>query len=222
MAELLAALAVFIASHVLAAYKPFRFDLSARIGERGFLIGYSVVSLVLLVWLFAAFTEAPTVPLWPLADWMRWVPLSLMPFACILAVAGLTSPNPFSIGAGSAGFDPQRPGIVSVSRHPVIWALILWSGSHMVPNGDLKSLILFGLLTGLGLYGPPSLDAKRRTGLGEAEWQNLSRHTANLPFATRRAIDWKGIGGRRVLGGLLLYGALLAVHPWLFGADPLP
>lgn len=221
MAEYLAALIVFVASHVLAAYPPFRRALRARMGEAGFLIAYSLLSAALLGWLFSAFAEAPTLEVWPFAPWTRAVPLAVMPIACIFAVAGLTSPNPLSIGAGAKHYDPARPGIVSATRHPVIWALILWSGSHVAPNGDLKSVLLFALLTGLGLYGPGSLDRKRRASLGEAEWQRLARPTANLPFAGPGPVDWVGIGPWRVLGGLALYAALLAAHPHLFGVDPL-
>lgn len=221
MAAYLAALIVFVGSHVLAAYPPFRHALTVVLGERGFLVGYSLVSLGLSVWLFTAFADAPTVEIWPQADWTRAVPLAVMPLACILAVAGLSSPNPLSIGAGAKGYDPARPGIVSITRHPVIWALILWSASHLAPNGDLKSVLLFGLLTGLGLYGPRSLDRKRRTSLGDERWQQLARHTSNLPLAGRRPIDWQGIGVARILGGLALYAILLALHPWLIGVDPL-
>jgi uncharacterized membrane protein len=148
-----------------------------------------------------------------------------MPVACVLLVAGLTSPNPLSIGAGARGFHAARPGIVSVTRHPVIWALALWALAHIPPNGDVATLILFGLLAGSSLAGPPSLDAKRRARLGAAAWAELAGATANLPFAAqatgRARLDGRGIGVWRLIGGAVLYWLLLAAHEAVVGVAPL-
>ena len=57
--------------------------------------------------------------------------------ACLIAY-GIAAPNPFSIaGRGSASFDPGRPGIAGITRHPLLLAITLWALAHMVPNGDL-------------------------------------------------------------------------------------
>ncbi|MCW8835559.1 MAG: NnrU family protein [Rhodospirillales bacterium] len=216
MTEFFIAIAVFIASHVIVAFKPLRHALSDRIGEKTFLIFYGLFSTVVLVWLFTAYFDAPYVELWPFAEWARWVPILVMPVACILAVAGLSSPNPLSLGAGSKGYDPERPGIVALTRHPVIWGLILWSGAHIIPNGDMASVILFGLLTGLGLYGPLSLDAKRRERLGAEEWRNMARQAKAARFCPGE------VGWLRVAGGMILYLAFLFSHEWIIGVSPFP
>ena len=41
-------------------------------------------------------------------------------------------------------FDPARPGIAAITRHPLLWALTLWSLAHLAPNGDLAHGLLFG------------------------------------------------------------------------------
>ena len=50
--------------------------------------------------------------------------------------------------------------------------------------------------------------------------------TSVLPFAAilsgRTALDWKGIGWQRLLGGLALYAVLLFAHPWIAGVALVP
>ncbi len=226
MTHLVIATMVFIVTHTVPAYGPLRRLLVARLGEGGYLGLYSVLSLGMILWLGYAYVDAPYVELWVFAEWTRWVPVLVMPLACVLLVAGLASPNPLSMSANRRPFDPRRPGIVAVTRHPVMWGLALWPGSHIPPNGDAASLILFGLFLGMSLGGPVSLDHKRRAGLGEAAWRKLAAATSNFPFAamaagrTRTSIG--DIGWPIIAGGLALYLVLLVVHEYFIGVPPLP
>jgi uncharacterized membrane protein len=204
---------VFLASHSLTNRPSIRRMLG---GGRPFTIAYSILSLLLLAWMIAAFRDAPTVVVWNQAPWMRWVPVLTMPVVCVLAVAGLTTPNPFSLGPGRKGYDSARPGILRLNRHPVLWAATLWAGAHMVPNGDLAALILFTPLLLLGLAGPMMLDRKRRRDLGYEEWSRLAAFDRDWG-AMAREVGWK-----RVLGGLLLYAALIHLHEAVIGVSPWP
>jgi uncharacterized membrane protein len=47
------------------------------------------------------------------------------------------------------------------------WGVALWALVHLVVNGDLASLILFGSLLVIALGGTVSIDAKRRRKFGE-------------------------------------------------------
>jgi uncharacterized membrane protein len=218
MTELVGAVPAFLLFHAIAALNPLRTRIVGAIGETAYIIAFSVVSLALAVWVAVAFGKAPYIELWPYNPTLRWIPLTIMPVACILIVAGLSTPNPFSLGAGSARFDPNRPGIVAVTRHPALWGLTLWSAAHIPVNGDLAAVILFGPLTLLGLAGPTSLDAKRRRSLGTEAWNELARRTA----ATRRSAAITQTGAVRLLGGILLYVGLLALHGPVIGVSPLP
>lgn len=213
------AVAVFLASHSLTNLSVLRRPAEAIFGRRGFIIVYSAISLLLLAWMIAAVRAAPIEPVWPKAWWTLWVPPVVMPFACILAVAGLSGPNPFSIGFGRQEFDPSRPGITRLTRHPIPWALGLWAGAHMIPNGDRAGLLLFTPLLLSALAGPYVLDARRRRALGEKEWQRLGAKTGRLSQwrAALREIGWKP-----VLGGLVFYAALMALHPVVIGLPPHP
>lgn len=226
MNELVAAVLVFLATHAVPALRPVRAALTRRLGERPYLILYSLVSLAALFWLGAAYADAPYIEVWPFEPWARWVPVLVMPFACVLLVAALSSANPYSIAIGNRPFDPDSPGIVSATRHPLFWAFALWAGAHLVPNGDVASIILFGLLLILSLVGPPGLDAKRRAQWGEDVWRQRTQATSNLPFAAvlggRTRLDLAGIGVWRVITGLALYGLLWSAHGWLIGVSPTP
>jgi len=217
MWELAASVAVFLFSHRLTNQPAFRAKAEAVLGgPRGFTIAYSALSLVLLAWMVMAYRDAPMVLLWGQQPWMRWVPPVVMPVACVLAVAGLIQPNPFSIGPGSRGFDPARPGVLRLTRHPVLWAAALWAGAHIVPNGDAAALILFVPLLLLAMLGPKMLERKKRRVLG-AEWGRLAALTAKPSAAMLREMGWKPM-----VGGLVLYAVLLMLHQPVIGAWPLP
>ena len=226
MTELVFAVFVFLATHAIPAAKPVRAALVGRLGERVYLVAYSVLSLATLVWLGAAYARAPYLEIWPPAAWTRWLPLLVMPFACVFFVAALVSHNPLSISGRSSGFDPARPGIVAITRHPLIWAFVLWAAAHIPANGDVASLILFGLLLALSLAGLPSLDAKRRASLGEERWRHLARATSGFPFVAiisgRARLRLRDIGPWPIIGGLLLYVLLILLHAPLIGVSPLP
>src|SRR3546814_1436284 len=92
-----------------------------------------------------AYGVAPQMPLW--APWRgyRLIPLLVMPIASILVVAGLTTRNVTAVG-GERFAETTRPvdGIMTVTRHPFLWGVLLWALAHLPPNGDAASLILFG------------------------------------------------------------------------------
>jgi len=226
MTELVLAVCAFVLSHAIPALKPVRTSLVAAVGERTYLALYSLVTIAVIVWLGWAYADAPYVEVWAYRPWTAWVPVVVMPFACVLVVAGLSAPNPLSISFAQGDFDPARPGIVAVTRHPLMWGLALWAVAHVVPNGDAASLVLFGLFAALSLAGPPSLDRKRRARLGEAEWDRLAAPTSNVPLVAmlsgRTHLHLDDIAAAGIVTGLGLYAASLVLHPAVIGVSLFP
>jgi len=216
--ELLAAVAVFLLTHMLPAARPLRDAALRLVGERTYIVLFSLLSVAVVIWLGWAYAKAPYIEIWPQTSWSRWVPLTAMAVACPLAVIGLTTPNTFSLGAGRARFDAARPGIVAIVRHPIIWALVLWSGAHIPPNGDAASLVLFGLLTALGVTGPITLDRRRRRAMGEDAWMDAAARVAETGWG--RAISQIGLW--RIAVAVVLYGVLLYAHERVIGVSPFP
>jgi len=206
----------FLISHRLTNAPGFRRRAEALTGgAAGFNIAYSIVSLLLLAWIIRAYQLAPALVMWTQEPWMRWVPPIAMAPACQLLTIGMTSPNPFSIGPGSKGFDPAAPGILRLTRHPILWGLSLWAGAHMVPNGDVAAWMIFAPLLALALLGPKLLDAKRRR--TRPDWSALAAAT-NRP----RWVMLAEIGWWKPLLGLAFYAFLIVSHEPVIGASPLP
>ena len=223
--ELILALAVFLLSHRVPTIPAIRDRLVDLVGERAYLILYSLLSLLLLGWLVSAVLRAPYVELWPRLGWTLWLPLLVMPLVCLLLVAGLAGGNPLSVGGGGRTFDPARPGIVSITRHPVLWGFVLWAAAHLPANGHVAALTLFGLTVLFGLVGMLALDRRARRRLGAEEWRRLAAGTTLLPFAGQargRQVDWAGIGAARIVGAAALFVLLLGLHAPVLGRLPLP
>ena len=106
-------------------------------GERAYRGLFSLVSAVALGWLIYAYAEAPYEELWPQAPWSRWLPLLAMPFALFFLVCALTSRNP-SMAGMEKSVDAQYPitGVLTITRHPLLWSFALWGLAHVPPNGD--------------------------------------------------------------------------------------
>jgi uncharacterized membrane protein len=200
--------------------------LVAAMGERPYLILYTLVSL-LLAWLSVAAGRAPFVPVWDLAPWQAWVPLVAMLPACLLAAFAAGAANPLSLGGRrDAGFDPARPGLAGITRHPLLWALALWAASHIVPNGDLAHIILFGAFTAFALVGGIVIDRRSRKRLGAREWRRLAARTSFVPFGALVGGRWRPSGLNlslpRLAVAIILYAAFLTMHAPIIGVSPLP
>jgi len=225
---LIAATLAFVGGHFLLSSRPLRLPLHERFGARGFRVVYSLAMAVALVWMVTAFRAAPVVPLWNPAPVLAWVPLLVMPVACILVVSGLTSPNPTLVGGERYLEDaPGSPavGILSVTRHPFLWGTGLWALSHLAANGDISSIVMMGGIAVLSFAGMVHIDQRREASLGAA-WGPMKLTTSVVPFAAvlagRTAVDWRGIGWWRPLLGLVVFAALLHLHRGLIGVSPLP
>lgn len=214
----------FVVSHFALSHPPVRGALVARLGEKLFRALYSIVALAAVVWLVKAYNAAPYEELWPVANWMRHVALIVMPLVAIFLVAGLTARNPTAMYWNRPEVADVIPGILMVTRHPVMWAITLWALAHMLPNGDVASLIFFAAFAALALIGMPAIDRRRRAMMGEG-WKRFESATSVVPFAAliqgRANVSLGQIGVWRIAGGVLLYGVFLYGHQVVIGVSPL-
>jgi uncharacterized membrane protein len=220
-----AAFAVFLLSHAVPARPAVRRRLTRVLGERGYLLAYSAVSLAVLAWLIVEAGRAPFVLLWPYAAWQAWLVNLAMPLVCLLIAASAGAPNPLSFGGTARGFDPARPGIAGVARHPLLLALALWAGAHALANGTLAHALLFGSFAGFALLGMRIIDRRRRRQMGTAEWERLAARTSLWPLGALFDGRWRPAarpGPGRIAAGLLLWLALLWLHASVIGVSPLP
>ena len=208
------ALAAFYLTHLVPVRWP------ALRSRRGFGAGYGLVSTALLGWVIVAAGQAPFVPLWDQAPWMRWGVNLAMPLAILLICLGLGAVNPLSFGGRSSGFDPAQPGIAGVVRHPLLWALLIWSGAHGLVNGDLAHVILFGGFAGFSALGMVAIDARKARQWGADMWITRASGTANWPFRGH----WQGYRPPlwRVVLAIGVWAALYHLHGPVIGVSPQP
>lgn len=102
---------------------------------------------------------------------------------------------PFSFMLLAAAYLPSN--VKRLTAHPMLLGVTLWSAAHLAANGDLASVILFGGLGAFALFDMWS--ANRRGAAPSRVAQPITRDLA-------------------VVGaGLVAYGAVLFLHPYLFG-----
>ena len=212
--EYILAFAVFFASHALPVRPAIKARIVARIGARGFSLAYSALSVAVLAWLIVAAGRAPFVELWPRAAWQSWVPFLGTALSAVVIALAIGRPNPLSFGgARNEEFDPNHAGIVGWVRHPLLAAIALWAGAHLLPNGDLAHVILFGTFLGFALLGMKMIDRRKRRQLG-GDWARLAD--------TPRRVKITPGGLVRAVAGLALWWGLMLLHGPVIGFSPWP
>jgi uncharacterized membrane protein len=185
LAVLILGLAVFFGGHTIATFRAQRAALVARFGENTYKLLYSAVALiglVLIVWGFARYRAAGPIDLWYPPTWTRHVTVALTWPAIILIVASYS-----------------RGRIYAALKHPFLAGVKLWAAAHLIANGDLGSIIMFGSVLAWSVYDRISL--KRRSDPG----------APSIP-----------VGGPRndaiaVVVGTLLFLVLGFLHPQFIG-----
>ena len=225
MFNLLIATLFFLTTHIVLSSTGLRTRLVGRVGETGFMVVYSLISLITLIWMIRAYGQTPhTDWLWLSGAGLRHLPLLGMPLALLLLFAGYTVKNPTAVGMEQAleRPDPVR-GILRITRHPVMMAILLWALVHILANGDLASLIFFGGFAVLAGTGTVLIDRKLSDRLGEP-WQHYARQTSIIPFVAifrgRQSLVVSEIGWLPLILAVGGYIVLILFHRSLFGVVP--
>lgn len=212
--EFLAAFVTFFVSHSIPTRPAVKSHIVAKTGTLGFTLLYSALSIAILTWIVGAAGRAPYVEIWAWAPWQNHLPLTGMLLATLMVSMVFGQPNPLSFGGwNNAAFDPENPGLIGWIRHPLLAGLMIWSLTHLVPNGNLAHVIVFGLFAGFSLLGMKIIDRRSKRILGADDWQHLSN--------TRHRLTITGAGITRILIGGLIYLAILYSHEWVIGVTPL-
>jgi uncharacterized membrane protein len=219
MTGFITALSVFLLAHTLPAATGWRGKLIARFGKKRYILFYSIFSTALLIWLIWAALAAPYVELWQPGLATLLFPVIAMLLASILLTSAVLRPNPLSIAFINKPVLPGT-GILTLIRHPLIWALFLWAASHAIANGDLVSLILFGGLALFSLAGKKILETRAKNNLSSEEFAQAMALTKG-PVRARliKALDWTT--SIEIILGIVLYISILHAHEPVIGVDPL-
>ena len=214
----------FAGIHLGVAGTTLRDRAITALGEGAYRAVFSIVSLAAIVWLVMAYKDAPYVATWGIPEWWKPIAIILMLPAFLLAVIGLTTPNPTSVGQeGRVARSPE--GIVRVTRHPFLIGVGLWAVLHLIANGDVASFIFFGAFAVTALAGTVSIDAKRRRALGPG-WQSFAAQTSIVPCAAiaagRTRFNPGEITAWRWVAAVIAYALMLGGHSHIIGVSPFP
>ncbi len=191
MTVLILGIILFLCTHMIRIVAPgFRHAMVQKLGENGWKGVHGLAGIVSLVVLVLGWQQAPVVNLWFPPTGMTHLTLTLMLFAMISLVAGL-------LPAGH---------IATKAKHPMVLSVKIWALAHLLSNGDLASVLLFGSFLAWGVIMRIAL--KRRQRAGEVTLR---------PFVSAK---WDFIA---VLLGAVVYGLFVwKLHLLLFGVAPLP
>ena len=143
-------LMLFFAAHVFTTKREARAQAIARLGEGTYKIFYALVSiagLALIIWGFAHYRATGWIDVWYPPTAFKHITVALMLPAVIMVVASYI-----------------RGRIYTTLKHPMLTGIKLWAAAHLLANGDLGSIILFGSFLAWAVYDRISL--KSRTDAG--------------------------------------------------------
>lgn len=215
IANLALATTAFVGGH-LALSHLFRRPLVRSIGERGFLGVYSLVALATFGWMIWARLQTPVMlPFWIAPVWFQDLATLLMLFAAILMVGSLHG-NPAMVNPDRDMRVPERAvGVFAITRHPMMWAFMLWAVVHIILWGSAANLILCVGILVLACAGSLGQDAKKRRLLGP-DWIEWQRRTAYVPFSGQLSgrLAWRDArpGWVASIGGVGLWLAATYAH----------
>ena len=150
LAVLVLGLVVFLTPHTFTALRPERQQVIDRIGLGPYKAIYSIVSLIGLLLIgygFALYRATGWVDVWHPPAWTRHVAVALV-WPAIIGIAAAYSPGRIKIAL----------------KHPFLVGIKLWAVAHLIANGDLGSIVLFGAILAWAVFDRISL--KRRTDPG--------------------------------------------------------
>jgi uncharacterized membrane protein len=150
LAVMILGLVLFLGVHTLPAQRELRTRAIAIMGEGSYKLVYALISVLgiaLIAWGFAHYRATGWVDIWNPPKALKHITLALMLPAVILVVAAFL-----------------RGHIYTTLKHPMLAGVKLWAAAHLLANGDLGSIVLFGSFLGWAVFDRISL--KRRTDAG--------------------------------------------------------
>ncbi|MFC6789174.1 NnrU family protein [Methylobacterium komagatae] len=130
MLLLILGLALFLGTHAFTMLRAKRAAVVGEIGENRYKLGYTALSLLGLVLIGVGFHDyrlSGMIPVWDPPVWTRHLALLLVLFAFISL---------------AAAYVPSH--IRAKAKHPMLLAVKIWATAHLLANGDLGSILLFG------------------------------------------------------------------------------
>ena len=181
MSLLVAGLVLFLAIHLIPSVPRLRAALVERLGAKPYRGVFSAVALLSLAAVVWGFSRSPIEEVYAPPAWGPQVSMILVPIALMLFAAANM---------------PTR--IRALVRHPMLLGLLLWAFAHLLANGEVRSVVLFG---GFALFAVVEIVSAVVRGKGPPT-EPVPRITMDIAA---------------VVGGFIVAGLLAGFHATLFG-----
>lgn len=180
MLYMISGIILFIGTHLITSMRTLRAGIINTIGENPYKGIYSVLSITGVVLMVMAMDKVSFKLLYHPPEIAKTIaPVFILP-AFILLVASLLPTN-----------------IKRFTRHPMLWAFVLWATAHLIANGDLASVMLFGTFGVYSLFGMVAQNVR-----------GAKKSTTKVSIAKNVIV---------IVIGVALYVGLVLSHRWLFG-----
>ena len=189
MLILILGIAIFLGVHIFATFRGARATAIERIGLARYKSVYALIAatgLTLIIYGFIRYRAEGMIPIWQPPQGMRHLAMPLVWFAFV-ALASRRAP---------------ASRIRGWLRHPTLVAVKSWALAHLLVNGDLGGMILFGSFLAFAVYD--RIAVKRRGDQGAPRLDAFTRGDAIAVGA-----------------GTAIFVTILFLHPWLFGVSVL-
>jgi uncharacterized membrane protein len=185
MLLLILGIVIFLGAHTFTTFRGPRQSLTGSLGPNGYKGLHGLVSLIGFVLIcigFSRYRADGLIPLWSPPMGMRHLTILLMWFAFV----------------SLAAMNPAPGRIRGWLRHPMLVAVKIWALAHLLANGDLGGVILFGSFLAWAVYD--RIAVKRRGDLGASRVAAFTRADAYT-----------------LVLGTIAWVAMMFLHPYLIG-----
>ena len=177
--------------HMLPFYPEYRAQLIEKLdsdaidAEDMYKIIFSIISLLGLIFIGIGKGSMEYIGLWDIPTFFRYITVVLIAISFILMVAAYLPNN-----------------IKSYVPHPMLTGVIIWGVTHMIVNGDVASIILFGSFV---VYSVVAIKLINRREYDKASEQDAQEKVSVVKDA--------------IVVGIAMFGFLLLLwmHKLLFG-----
>jgi uncharacterized membrane protein len=186
-------LVIFLGTHSFSMARERRAALIGRIAEGAYKGLYSLASLIGIILIavgYGQYRAIGYIPVWDPPVWTRHLALLLVLIAFICFVAA------------------YLPGRIKARlKHPMLAGVKIWAFAHLLANGDLGSILLFGSVLVWAVLA--RIGAKRRD-------------VAAQHGGTAAPAGWRNDILAVVIGAAVYLAFVFWLHPWLIGVPVLP
>jgi uncharacterized membrane protein len=187
LATLIFGLLVFLGAHLFVTARQARAAAIARFGQayRAIFALVSAVGLRLIVWGYSLYRQTGWIDVWSPPAFMRHITIGLMLLSVILVLAAYLPGN-----------------IKNWTKHPMLAGVKIWAFAHLLSNGDLGSILLFGSILAWAIYA--RISVKRRDAVETAGSRQVDGGWRN---------DFVALG----LGAMIYLALGYVFHPVVIG-----